>query len=194
MTRPAPNPRPQINYALCIAAVDCGVQSWWWDGQARNVHEFRLAFELLEEAGVDGRRRVLTKRYRMTLHPRSRLARDLKSWTEQPPDQRTSRYDWRQLLGRPAILTLEWSECGRWRRIAAIGRSWVEAKPDHQPLLLLLDERFDPDAFTRLPEALRHRIRASRTYLHLMGEQPDFPTEHVREATAAELLGDEIPW
>lgn len=183
-------PETQRLPAVCWAVIDCGLQDWWWEHHVRRTHEIRLGFELLEERDRAGDRRLFQRRYNFTLHKRSALRQDLERWIGPLPVP----FDLAALLGQGAVLTVERQTSG-FRRIAAIaalhGPLWP---PQRRPLHLRLDpQRFDPEALTRLPGALRDHIMASPTFLALHGEPID-PPEHTRPATAAELIGDEIPW
>lgn len=176
--------------AVCWAVIDCGLQYQWWETHARRTHEIRLGFELIDEPDGGGTRCVLQRRYNFTLHKRAALRRDLENWLGPLPVP----FDIGAVLGLGANLTVERRQDG-YRRVIAIeplhGPLWP---PQRRPVHLRLEpERFDPEALTRLPGALRDHIMASPTFLAMHGEPID-PPDHTRPATAAELIGDEIPW
>lgn len=169
------------------------------------MRELRLGFELLDErarnGAKNGDRLALDARYRLSLAPRSRLTRDLESWLARPltPAERRAGFDFTALLGRNARLELGVFDApGReWRGVLAILPAFgPDFPPNRAPAWLsLAPGAFDVEAFARLPDWLRDRILASPTFAALTGAADHlWPAEHVRPATLAEKLGDEIPW
>lgn len=170
-------------FATCWAVIDCGVQDWWHEDRCHHARELRLGFEII---GGTGWRRVLQRRYRFNLRRGTTLRRDLESWLGR---DLPAPFDFGCLLGQGARLGLTQQGDG-YRRIDTIeplaGPVWP---PQREPLLILLDERFDPAAFARAPEPIRDRILRSPTFLALHGEH-SAPAEFVAPA----LDMDRVPW
>lgn len=169
--------------ATCWRVVDCGVQTWWWHGQPRRVRELHIGFELLDERTRAGDRVALDARYNFTLAARSTLRRDLQAWLSRSLTRAeiAGRLDFAALLSRSCTLSLTERETpvGRYRRIEAVGPAFGPDYPANRPpfFFSLAPDGFEVDAFPARDSA-----------------GADWPAEHVRPATLAEKLGDEIPW
>lgn len=185
--------------ATCWRIVDCGVQTWWWCEQPRPVRELRIGFELLDERTRTGDRVALDARYNFTLAARSNLRRDLEGWlgrTLTRPEA-AGAFDFTTLLSRSCSLTLAEIEtpARRYRVIDAIGPAFGPDYPANRPPFFFSLAAFDAEAFHRLPDWLKDRVLTSPTFAALSGAgAQQWPVEHVRPATLAELIGDEIPW
>lgn len=186
--------------AVCWAVVDCGAQTWWFEERPRKVREVRLSFELIDDARPNGDRGVIEQRYAYSFWPNANLKRDIEAWLGRALTraEREGGFDLAGLIGLNARLDM--IQRGRWRGVTGVNASLGPAYPPNRPPLFvwLENARFDVGAFHRLPDRLKDRICASATFqaLHEDGLDPEtlWPAAYVRPATAAEMLGDEIPW
>jgi hypothetical protein len=65
--------------AVCVDVVDMGILKQSYNGTEKQVHKCRLVWEISEKM-ADGRRFIVGKRYTVSLHEKSGLHKDLKSW------------------------------------------------------------------------------------------------------------------
>jgi hypothetical protein len=74
------NPAPAgLSSAVCLDVVDMGVLKQTWNGKEKEVHKCRFLWEIAELM-EDGRRFTIGKWYTVSLHEKSTLRKDLKSW------------------------------------------------------------------------------------------------------------------
>jgi hypothetical protein len=185
--------------ATLWAVIDCGLQTWWFQERPRTVREVRLCFELLDEKNRDLERVSIEQRYALSFWPQARLAQHVSAWLGRAPTKDEKELGWAFLadrIGRCA--RLEFFYKGNFRAIASMAPpAGPDCPPNRAPIALSLDaDRFDVEAFHRLSDRLKDRVIASPTWhgLALADETAPWPAEHVREATLAEQLGDQIPW
>jgi hypothetical protein len=100
-TRPPSNgtytPAPEgVHDAVCADVADHGMVERTYEGQTRSRHEIRLVW-LLGAKMEDGRPFSIGRRYGLTLHEKSSLFKDLKTWFgKAPPDN----FDLEKLIGQ----------------------------------------------------------------------------------------------
>jgi hypothetical protein len=78
-----PHP-PGIYQALCVDVIDLGLQWSEFQGRRELKRKLKLVFET-EYVGEDGRRGIVTsKKFNVTMHPKSKLAEFVGKWRGRP--------------------------------------------------------------------------------------------------------------
>lgn len=92
--------------AVCVDVVDLGVV----DSQFGKKHKVKLVWEI-DQTMEDGKRFTVQKRYNVSLHEKSTLAKDLKAWRGRAftPDELKG-FDLDKILGAPCQLVVQHSE------------------------------------------------------------------------------------
>ena len=100
-------PAPEgVHDAVCCDVADLGIVETTWQGETKSQHKVRLVWQLAAKM-EDGRPYSIGRRYGLTLHEKSSLAKDLKSWFgKAPPDN----LDLEKLIGQNCQLVIVHSE------------------------------------------------------------------------------------
>lgn len=100
---PAPD---GIHNAVCVDVADLGIV----DGTFGPKHMLKIVWEI-EEKMETGKRFIVQKRYSVSLHEKSNLFKDLKSWRGKPftPDELKA-FDMEKVIGVPCQLVVVHSE------------------------------------------------------------------------------------
>ena len=90
-------PAPEgVHDAVCCDVADLGVVETTWQGETKSQHKVRIVWQLATKM-EDGRPFSIGRRYGLTLHEKSSLFRDLKTWFgKAPPDN----FDLEKLIGQ----------------------------------------------------------------------------------------------
>ena len=90
-------PAPEgVHDAVCCDVADLGVVETTWQGEIKSQHKVRLVWQLATKM-EDGRPFSIGRRYGLTLHEKSSLFKDLKTWFgKAPPDN----FDLEKLIGQ----------------------------------------------------------------------------------------------
>lgn len=92
--------------AVCVDVVDLGmVKSEWGE-----KHKCRIVWELEKEMG-DGKRYTASKQYGLSLHHKSTLYKDLKSWRGREfTQEELDGFDLEKVIGAPCNLLIQHDE------------------------------------------------------------------------------------
>lgn len=184
----------RIAHAVCWSVVDCGVQVWHGAQGPRWVRELRIGFELSEQHDKNGRKLTINRLYNRSFHKKSSLYRDLTTWLEVPylgAHARSGRFHLAELLRLGARLELERTDTGL--RIGAIRAAPAMHLCENDPLFFNLD-KFDVEAFHRLPDRLRDHIMASPTFQAIHGHYSSHTDPDSAQPHPNQLNDEEIIW
>ncbi len=96
---PAPD---GVHSAVCVDVVDLGIV----DGTFGKKHKLKIVWEIADKMD-DGRPFLTQKRYNVSLHEKSTLAKDLKSWRGKPfTPEELKGFDLEKVLGVPCQLVI----------------------------------------------------------------------------------------
>ncbi len=100
-------PAPEgLHSAVCIDVVDLGIE----DGQFGAKHKCRIVWELAELM-PSGDRYIASKKYTVSLHEKSALHKDLKSWRGKPfTAEEMAGFDVEKVIGAPCQILIEQQE------------------------------------------------------------------------------------
>lgn len=104
-------PAPEgLHNAACVDLIDLGIVETQWGKQAK----IKLVWELdPDTAGLmaDGRRFTISQRYTPSLHEKSRLHKDLKSWRGRPfTPEELAGFELETVIGAPCKILIQHSE------------------------------------------------------------------------------------
>lgn len=90
-------PAPEgVHDAVCCDVADLGIVETTWQGETKQQHKVRIVWQLAAKM-EDGRPFSIGRRYGLTLHEKSSLFKDLKTWFgKAPPDN----FDLEKLIGQ----------------------------------------------------------------------------------------------
>jgi hypothetical protein len=159
--------------AICVRVLDLGTQhsEKWGD-----KHKINLAFELLDEQTDEGEPFVVYKQYTASLSNRSTLAGDLKSWLNQK-FEKDDEFDLEDLLGKAGLVTIVHTDgdddkvYANIDTITGLPKNTKVRKASEKLVSLFLNDDFDQEVFSELPEFLQERIASSPEYKQLVSDR-----------------------
>lgn len=100
-------PAPEgVHDAVCVDVADLGVVDTTWNGETKSQHKVRIVWQLGTKM-EDGRPYSIGRRYGLTLHEKSALFKDLKTWFgKAPPDN----FDLEKLIGQNCQIVVSHNE------------------------------------------------------------------------------------
>lgn len=120
------DPAPDgMHPGVCVDIVDMGIIESTYSGQTKKQHKIRLVWEIAATR-EDGSQYLVQKRYTASLHEKSALYKDLKSWRGRAfTPEELKGFDVEKLLHVPCTLMLvhEEREGNVYANISAIGRA-----------------------------------------------------------------------
>lgn len=165
-----PPVEPGTYFAVCIGAVDLGEQETSYNNKTKYVNQLQIIFELPSELiEIDGEEqpRQLSRRFAVSLSTKSNLRKFIETWYGKKfTDDAIREFDTRELLGRPAMLSVVLGEDGNYANIASAAAlpKGMEAPKTRSELIDFDVEEWDDEAFQKLPEWLQELIKKSTQY------------------------------
>lgn len=159
--------------AVCTQLVDIGLQHISYEGTEKDVNQVVIVWELAGETidlGETTVPRTVSKTYTMSLHERSGLRKDLKSWRGREfTDEELKAFDLSNVLGAPCMIQIvhKVTANGTYANIASI-MSLPKGMPKPQASMPLV--AFDADTATeadldKLPSWIADKVKASATWV-----------------------------
>lgn len=160
--------------AVCTQLVDIGLQHISYEGSEKDVNQVVIVWELAGETIDLGEKgqvpRTVSKTYTMSLHERSGLRKDLKSWRGREfTDDELKAFDLSNVLGAPCMIQIvhKVTPNGTYANIASI-MSLPKGMPKPQPSMELI--AFDADTASeadleKLPGWIADKVKASATWV-----------------------------
>lgn len=158
--------------AVCVNLVDIGLQKTNFEGREKEVNQCIVVWELAGETitiGEDTLPRTVSKTYTMSLHERSGLRKDLKSWRGREfTDDELKAFDLRNILGAPCMIQIvhNKSERGTFANIASImslPKGMPKPTPSTEPFAFDCDAATEAD-LEKLPKWIAEKVKASVTW------------------------------
>ncbi len=154
------NPKPGTVSAVCTRIIDMGTQ----DSKFGSRREVWIFWELNQNM-EDGRPFVVKKSYMASVHPKSNLGKDLKSWLgRELTKEEEAAFDLHTVLARPAILTLvEEGDYVNVNGVSAIMEGMQPLEPKG-PLAYFDLDNYDEGVFALLSDKMREKISGTEEY------------------------------
>lgn len=163
-------PHPQgVFAARCVRIIDLGTQESEYMGEKKKAHKIILAFETSETmtgGDFDGKPFLVTTRYTASLHEKSALRKDLKSWRGRDfTEAELAGFHLKNVLKAPAMLNIVHTERnGRtYANIANITPlpKGMSANPPSGDVYFFDLENPDLDVFEKLSDKTKALIEQS---------------------------------
>ena len=95
-----------VHQAVCVDVVDLGVLEVTWAGQTKKQHKVKVVWQI-EELMASGKPFLVSNRYTLSLHEKSRLRADLQAWRGRPfTEDELHRFDLETLIGVNCLLNV----------------------------------------------------------------------------------------
>lgn len=173
---------PQIGVLFQI--IDMGTQEITWEGATKQKRQMRLVFELHGEGCQleDGRPMAISKTFTNSGHEKSALRLFMEQWRGRKfTDEEIVEFDFRNMLHKPCILTIQHKE-GRDSTMALIGgvsrlmNGMAAPTPVNPTLYVSLEAgEYNAEDFNKLPAKLKEKIWQSPEYKALMAPHDSAP-------------------
>ena len=180
-----PLPEEGSYAALCVMLVDIGIQHVKYKDAEKDVPQVVIVWELAGETveiGNDVVPRTVSKTYTLSLHDRSGLRKDLKSWRGREfTEEELLSFNLCNILGAPCMIQIvhNKTETGVYANIASImSIPRGMQKPVAQTPLVAFDiDTAEEDELENLPNWLKEKVRTSETWIARnagkLSEEPD---------------------
>lgn len=161
--------------ARCYQMIDIGSVDESFNGETKHMHKVSIGFELPNETRVFKQENgeqpfVVSKEYTLSLHEKSRLRQDLKSWRGKDfTDKEAEAFDIAKLLGVPCMLNVihvtakNGNTYAQISGITPVPKGLVCPPQVNKNQLLAFDE-FNEELFNGLPDFLKDKIKSSDEY------------------------------
>lgn len=192
-----PPVEPGTYFAVCIGAVDLGEQETTYNNKTKYTNQLQIIFELPSELiEIDGEEqpRQLSRRFAVSLSTKSNLRKFIETWYGKKfTDDAIREFDTRELLGKPAMLSVVLSEDGNYANIASAAAlpKGMEAPKAKSELIDFDVEEWDDEAFQKLPEWLQELIKKSTQYKSDHLPEDEVSVEAAEQAASQAAEADE---
>lgn len=176
------DPIPEGSYAaVCVGMVDIGEQITKFEGKEMKKHQIVIVWELPEETiEVDGQMvsRTISKTYTASLHERSALRKDLKSWRGREfTEDELEGFNLRNILSAPCLLQIihRVTPDGSYANISSI-MSLPKGMPKPTPTITPYAFEIETSSledFEALPKWLKRKVEDSQTWRDRCGDYKD---------------------
>jgi hypothetical protein len=197
-------PIPAGNYvARCYSMIHIGTVTENVMGTEKQLNKVRLTFELPTETKVfkeeNGEQpHVISKEFTLSMHEKATLRKMLESWRGKGfTEQEAKGFDITVLCGIPCMLNIihKPSKDGSktYAEISSISSmpKGLQCPPQVNPSFVLSYDAFDFEAFEKLPDFVKDKIKASSEYKNMVnppsGLDVDKMTEEQLNAAADKL-------
>jgi hypothetical protein len=176
---------PAGNYvARCYQMIEIGTVTELIMGTQKRLHKVRIGWELPDETRVFDQAKgeqplVISKEYTLSMHEKSNLRMDLKSWRGKDfTEDEAKCFDITKLIGVPCMLNIihrpAKSDPSRvYEQISGITPlpKSVKCADPVNPVMVLSYDNFDAALFNSLPDFLKQKIQSSEEYAALQSPQ-----------------------
>lgn len=145
--------------AVCVSVVDMGTQTMTFKEESREVHRIRISWEL--EIPLQDNR-VLGKDYTLSLHVKSSLRTDLKTWLgkDLSPDQLAEGFNVFTMLGKAAKIGV--TNEGDYANVTLVLAGDEGVKGEVSELIGYSVLTHNQVMFDKLPEFVQKRVATSK--------------------------------
>lgn len=196
-------PIPAGNYvARCYSMIHIGTVTENVMGTEKQLNKVRLTFELPTETKVfkeeNGEQpHVISKEFTLSMHEKATLRKMLESWRGKGfSEQEAKGFDITVLCGKPCMLNIihKPSKDGSkiYAEISSISSmpKGLQCPPQVNADFILSYDNFNTEAFEKLPDFIKDKIKSSIEYIKLMDPTH---TETVTEPQAV-TAEDDLPF
>ena len=173
--------------AICYGLVDVGEQLITYDKHEKAVYQIVVMWEIPDETiEIDGedKPRVINKIYTLSLHEKSGLRKDLKSWRGREfTEEELAGFDMVNIVGVPCLINIVHSTKGEKTYanisgIMALPKGMPKPKSTIAKMVFDIDKATDAD-LEKLPEWLQNKVTGSLTW---KSKKLDKLTEKAKES------------
>ena len=176
---------PQGNYiARCYKMIEIGTVDEIILGEKKTMHKVRIGWELPTEMRVFDKEKgeqplVIDKEYTLSMHEKSALRKDLKSWRGKDfTEEQAKSFDITQLIGVPCVINIG-HKAGKkdpnkfYEEISAVTPlpKGVSCPDAINRTFVLSYDNFDKELFAMLPDFIKNKMVTSVEYKGMQNPQ-----------------------
>lgn len=194
---------PAGNYiARCYQMIEIGTISEVINGETKILKKVRIGWELPTEMKVFNEEkgpqpRGISKEYTLSMYDKASLRKDLKSWRGKDfTDEEAKEFDITKLLGAVCMINIIHKPGSKnpskmYEEIAGV-TPMIKGMPVPEqinPTMCLSYDNFDTEAFEKLPDFIKAKMKGSLEYAALQQ-----PNAHHMAATESRIGEDDLPF
>ena len=196
---------PQGNYiARCYKMIEIGTVDEIILGEKKTMHKVRIGWELPTELRVFDKEKgeqplVIDKEYTLSMHEKSALRKDLKSWRGKDfTEEQAKSFDIAKLLGAPCMLNIIHKTTRGGKDYAMISNISSLPKGFNCPPQINdtfewnFEDKFDAAELEKMPDFIKDKVKSSAEYKTLMNDPIDLP--HNPPTVDDEGTDDDVPF
>jgi hypothetical protein len=175
--------------ALCYRVIDLGTQTTEFAGEIKEGHKVMISWELFGEGArmTDGRPFSVHKQYKISLHEKATLRKDLEAWRGKKfTADELEGFDVANVLGTACMMQVVLSEDGKFANVGSIMSTKEKPTGENEPVLFIIDDKATHATWSNLSRNLQEKILSSPEGM-VSGLQP---TEREARATSSAATGD----
>lgn len=150
--------------ALCYRVIDLGTQTTEFAGEIKEGHKVMISWELFGEGArmTDGRPFSVHKQYKISLHEKAGLRKDLEAWRGKKfTADELAGFDVANVLGTACMMQVVLSEDGKFANVGSIMSTKEKPVGENEPVLFVIDDKATHGAWEKLSRNLQEKILSS---------------------------------
>lgn len=150
--------------ALCYRVIDLGTQTTEFAGEVKEGHKVMISWELFGEGArmSDGRPFSVHKQYKLSLHEKSGLRKDLEAWRGKKfTKEELEGFDVSNVLGTACMMQVVLSEDGKFANVGSIMATKEKPEAENEPVLFIIDDKATHGVWENLSRTLQEKILSS---------------------------------
>ena len=150
--------------ALCYRVIDLGTQTTEFAGEVKEGHKVMISWELFGEGArmTDGRPFSVHKQYKISLHEKSTLRKDLEAWRGKKfTKEELEGFDVSNVLGTACMMQVVLSEDGKFANVGSIMATKEKPTGENELVLFIIDDKKTHGVWDKLSRTLQEKILSS---------------------------------
>lgn len=150
--------------ALCYRVIDLGTQTTEYLGEMKDGHKVMISWELFGEGArmTDGRPFSVHKQYKLSLHEKSTLRKDLEAWRGKKfTKDELDGFDVSNVLGTACMMQVVLSEDGKFANVGSIMATKEKPVGENEPVLFIIEDEKTHGVWENLSKNLQEKILGS---------------------------------
>lgn len=150
--------------ALCYRVLDLGTQTTEFAGETKEAHQIMISWELFGENArmSDGRPFSVHKRYKLSLHEKASLRKDLEAWRGKKFTQdELNGFDVVNVIGTACTMQVMLSEDGKFANVGTIMSTKEMPKSENEPFAFVIEDKDTHEYWPKISRNMQEKILSS---------------------------------
>jgi len=175
--------------ARCYSMIHIGTVEWEWQGETKYSNKIRVTFELpheMRDFGGEKKPMQISKEYRLSLHEKSNLRRDLEGWRGKSfTSKELAHFDITNLISKECNISIIYKTSKSGNEFAQIGsisgitKGTKCPKQFNDSFIFNYEDNFNVEWLEQQPEWIKDQIKNTDEYKSKMNQKKlqDTPTD-----------------